>query len=173
VSLLSLALLIGAFNLMTFGSGTIMIPMLQAQFVDGAHVLTADQLLYAFTLGRVTPGQANVYVASIGYMLYGMPGAMASVLAISLPGYLMIPLVKGYERLRHTAWIGGFTRGLTVASVGVVLASVVQISRDALTGPLAWLVLAATLVMTQVLRWNLLVAIGIGGGLGLVLNALR
>jgi hypothetical protein len=54
--------------------------------------------------------------------------------------------------------------------VGLILASVVQISRGALTGPLAWVVLGATLVMTQVFRWNTIAAVGLGSGLGLLLN---
>jgi chromate transporter len=170
VSLWKLALLIALFNLMTFGNGPVMIPMLQTHLVQGAGVLTEDQLLYAFTIARVTPGQANFYVASIGYMLYGMPGAVLATLAIMLPGYAMIPLLNGYEHLRHSTWIKGFTKGLTITSVGLILAAVVQIARGALTQPIAWVVLLATLVMTQVLKWNILVALTVACCLGLLLK---
>src|SRR5205807_3458997 len=132
MSLWKLALLIALFNLMTFGNGPVMIPLLQTHLVEGARVLSQDQLLYAFTIARVTPGQANFYVASIGYMLYGMPGAIVATLAIILPGYIMIPLLHGYEHLRDSRWINGFTKGLTVTFVGLILAAVVQISRDEL-----------------------------------------
>lgn len=170
MSLWKLALLIALFNLMTFGNGPVMIPMLQTHLVQGAGVLTEDQLLYAFTIARVTPGQANFYVASIGYMLYGMPGAVLATLAITLPGYVMIPLLNGYEHLRHSTWIKGFTKGLTITSVGLILAAVVQIARGALTQPIAWVVLLATLVMTQVLKWNILVALTVACCLGLLLK---
>src|ERR1700730_13053119 len=152
MSLWKLALLITLFNLMTFGNGPVMIPLLQTHLVDGARVLTEDQLLYAFTIARVTPGQANFYVASIGYMLYGMPGAIVTTLAIIVPAYIMIPLLRGFEHLRDSRWINGFTKGLTVTSVGLILAAVVQISRDELTQPIAWLVLIAMLLMTQLLK---------------------
>src|SRR6266403_5485662 len=105
MSLWKVALLIALFNLMTFGNGPVMIPLLQTHLVGGAGVITQDQLLYAFTIARVTPGQANLYVASIGYMLYGTPGAILTTLAIVLPGYVMIPFIKGYEHLRHSSWI--------------------------------------------------------------------
>ena len=170
MSLWKLALLIALFNLMTFGNGPVMIPMLQTHLVNGAGVLTEDQLLYAFTIARVTPGQANFYVASIGYMLYGMPGAVLATLAIMLPGYAMIPLLSGYERLSTSTWIKGFTKGLTVTSVGLILAAVVQIGRGALTQRVAWVVLLATLVMTQLLKWNILVALTVACGLGLLLK---
>jgi len=172
MSLWKLALLIALFNVMTFGNGPVMIPLLQTHLVDGARVLTEDQLLYAFTIARVTPGQANFYVASIGYMLYGMPGAIIATLAIILPGYVMIPLLHGFEHLRDSRWIKGFTNGLTITSVGLILAAVVQISRDTLTQPIAWLVLVAMLIMTQLLKWNIFVALATVSCLGLLLRRL-
>ena|SRR3989442_3990996 len=170
MSLWKLALLIALFNLMTFGNGPVMIPLLQTHLVEGARILTEDQLLYAFTIARVTPGQANFYVVSIGYMLYGIAGAIVATLAIILPGYIMIPLLHGYEHLRDSRWINGFTKGLTVTSVGLILAAVVQIARAELTQPIAWVVLLATLVMTQLLKWNILVALVAVSCLGLLLK---
>lgn len=170
MSLWKLALLIAFFNVMTFGNGPVMIPLLQTHLVEGAHVLTEDQLLYAFTIARVTPGQANFYVASIGYMLYGMPGAIVTTLAIILPGYIMIPLLHGLEHLRESRWIKGFTKGLTVTSVGLILAAVVQIARGTLTQPIAWIILIATLVMTQLLKWNIVLALPVASCLGLLLK---
>jgi chromate transporter len=170
MSLWKLALLIALFNLMTFGNGPVMIPLLQTHLVEGARVLTEDQLLYAFTIARVTPGQANFYVASIGYMLYGMPGAIVATLAIILPGYVMIPLLHGLEHLRDSRWIDGFTKGLTVTSVGLILAAVVQIARATLTQPTAWIVLLAMLFVTQLLKWNIFVALATVCCLGLLLK---
>ena len=140
------------------------------RMVERSGVLTEDQLLYAFTIARVTPGQANFYVASIGYMLYGIPGAIVATLAIVLPGYIMIPLMHGYEHLRESLWIKGFTKGLTVASVGLILAAVVQIARGTLTQPIAWIILVATLIMTQLFRWNVLVTLASASCLGLLLK---
>jgi chromate transporter len=170
MNLWKLALLIALFNVMTFGNGPVMIPLLQTHLVDGAHVLTEDQLLYAFTIARVTPGQANFYVASIGYMLYGFPGAIVATLAIILPGYIMIPLLHGFEHLRDSLWIKGFTKGLTVTSVGLILAAVVQIARDTLTQPAAWIVLLTTLVLTQLFKWNIFVTLATVSCLGLLLR---
>src|SRR6266436_4525013 len=147
MSLWKLTLLIALFNIMTFGNGPVMVPLLQTHLVDGSRVLTEDQLLYAFTIACVTPGQANFYVSSIGYMLYGIPGAIVATLAIIVPGYIMIPLLQGLEHLRDSRWIEGFTKGLTVTSVGLILAAVVQIAHGTLTQPIAWAVLIAMLVL--------------------------
>ena len=170
MTLWKLTLLIALFNLITFGNGPVMIPLLQTHLVERTRVLSQDQLLYAFTIARVTPGQANFYVASIGYMLYGMPGALLTTLAIMLPGYVMIPLLKGYERVRHSLWIKGFTKGLTVTSVGLILAAVVRISRGALTQPVAWIVLLVMFFMTQLLKWNAVLALAVASVIGLLLK---
>lgn len=170
MSLWKLTLAIGLFNLMTFVNGPVMIPLLQANLVEDAGVLTQEQLLYAFTVARVTPGQANSYVASVGYMLHGMPGALLATLVIMLPGYLMLAAMKGYERFRHSARVRGFTKGITATSVGLILAAVVQIGGSTLGTPVAWIVFAATIAMTQLLKWNIFVALGAAAVLGLALE---
>jgi chromate transporter len=123
VSLLELCAVVFLYNAMTFGNGPGMVPLLQGDLVDRRGVLSSEQLLYAFTIARVTPGQANTYVAAIGYMLYGLAGALATTAAIQLPGYLMLPLLWGYQRLGAVRLVPAFTRGLTVASVGLIFAA--------------------------------------------------
>ncbi|HXM48208.1 MAG TPA: hypothetical protein VN956_10085, partial [Pyrinomonadaceae bacterium] len=67
-------------------------------------------------------------------------------------------------------WIEGFTKGLTVTSVGLILAAVVQIAHGTLTQPIAWTVLIAMLVLTQLLKWNIFVALAAVTCLGLLLK---
>jgi hypothetical protein len=46
----------------------------------------------------------------------------------------------------------------------------VQIARGALIQPIAWVVLLATLVMTRLLKWNILVTLAVATCLGLLLK---
>jgi chromate transporter len=170
MKLAELVTLIFSFNLMTFGNGPVMIPLLQTNLVDRRGVLTTDQLLYAFTIARVTPGQANVYVASIGYMLFGITGAILATLAIMLPGYLMLPLLKGYELVRTTKLVQNFTRGLTSTSVGLIFAATVQIARRSLTNPIAWAIFPLTLVLTYMLKWNPILSLLVASVVGVLLK---
>jgi chromate transporter len=170
MSLWHFAGLVGLFNLMTFGNGPVMVPMLQQHLVAGAGILTPDQLLYAFAIARVTPGQANTYVAAIGWMLYGWAGAILATIAIQLPGYLMLPLMRLWERFRHAARVRGFVRGLTATSVGLIFAATIEIGRDTLTGWVPVLVLALALLALEWRRWHPLAAIAGAGGVGLALR---
>lgn len=170
MNLPGLVLLILTFNLLTFGNGPAMIPMLQADLVDRTHVLSIEQLLYAFAIARVTPGQANVYVASIGYFLFGLAGAVLATLAIQLPGYLMLPFMKAYERMRSNAWVGRFTRGLTIASVGLIFAATLSIGTKTLTGPVTWVVFLVTLLMILLLKWNQMLSLLLASLVGILLK---
>jgi chromate transporter len=172
MSLLELCVTVLVYNAMTFGNGPVMVPLLQADLVDRRGVLSTGQLLYAFTIARVTPGQANTYVAAIGYMLHGLVGALACTVAIVLPGYLMLPLLWGYERLRGVHLIPAFTRGLTVASVGLIFAATLSIGQATLTGWVSLVVFAAALAMAQLLHWNPLIVLGVSALIGLGARAL-
>ena len=132
-----LLLLLFTANLATFGSGRLMVPILENSLVQESGALTLDQFLFAFTVGRITPGPANLYVASIGWMLHGLPGALLAAAVVLLPGYLIIPLASGYRRLEGNGAVRGFGRGLIAASVGLLLASTIDIGRSALVSPVA------------------------------------
>lgn len=170
MSIFRFTLLIFVFNLLIFGNGPAMIPFLEEELVENEGILSIDQLLYAFAIARITPGQANAYVASIGYFLYGIAGAVLATLAIQLPGYLMLPFIKLYERLQSATWINHFTRGLTVASVGLIFAAALSIGTNTLTGPVTWIVFATALVMLVVFKWNQILTLFAAGLLGIILQ---
>jgi chromate transporter len=152
-----LVLVILTYNLIAFGNGSALLALLQHKLVQETGVLSLDQFLYAYALGRITPGQANLYLASIGYMIYGWLGALATIVAIQVPGYLVLPVLHVYERVRHARSVQGFIRGLTAASVGLMFAIALNIGREALTGFVPWLVFLVTLALVFLARRGLLI----------------
>jgi chromate transporter len=170
MSLWGLVGLVLGYNLLTFGNGPVMVPLLQRHLVEGSHLVTLDQFLYAYALGRATPGQANLYVAALGYMSFGWVGAILTVVAIQLPGYLMLPLVKGYERFREVRAVRGFTRGLTAVSVALMLSVTLSIGRQTLTDWITVVVFALTLGLITIRHWNAIYAMLAAGALGAVLK---
>jgi chromate transporter len=170
MSLWALVGLVLGFNLLTFGNGPVMIPLLQRHLVEESGLLTLDQFLYAYALGRVTPGQANLYVAAIGYMAFGWWGALTTIAAIQLPGYMMLPLMRWYERFRHLGAVRGFTRGLTAVSVSLMLSVTWDIGRDTLANPLTWVAFLLTLGLVVVGRWNAVMAMLVAAAAGAALK---
>ena len=170
MSLFGLVALVLGFNLLTFGNGPVMVPLLQRHLVEQAGILSLDQFLYAYALGRATPGQANLYVAALGFMTFGWAGAVATIAAIQVPGYLMLPLVKGFERFRDVRAVRGFTRGLTAVSVSLMLAVTYDIGRETLDDAITVVVFMLTLGLITVRRWNALGAMFAAGLLGAALK---
>lgn len=169
MSLPQLLFTIFAYNMLTFGNGSAVLALLQHRLVDG-HILSLDQFLYAYALGRVTPGQNNLYLASVGYMIAGILGAFVAIIAIQIPGYVVLPVLKGYERVREQRAVQGFIRGLTAASVGLMFAVAYRIGVEALTGLIPWIVFAATLALIFLAKRGLLLGMVGGCGLGVALK---
>ncbi len=172
MSLLNLVYSIFLYNLLTFGAGPNMIPLLQKNFVDQMRVISDAQLLYAFAVGRVTPGQANTFVASIGFMLYGLIGATLATLVIQLPGYVMLPFMKGYEMFKGSQIMAYFTRGLTAASIGMIFASTLNIGLRTLHGWVAFLTFGVAVVFIYFLKWNPIIGLLAASLVGVVVQLL-
>lgn len=168
-----LLLLLFTANIATFGSGIATVPILEQTLIHDTGALTLDQFLFAFTVGRITPGPANLYVAGIGYMTHGLPGALLSAAVVMLPGFVIIPLSAGFRRLEHVPAVRGFSRGLTAAVVGVMISTAIGIGQTILVSTTAVLVCALTLALLYRLRWNPLLAVIAGAGAGLILTSIH
>lgn len=160
-------LLVVTFNAIAMGNGPVMVPLFRRSLTEEHGVLSLDQLLYAFAIGQVTPGQTNLYAAALGYMLRGSPGVVVALAALVLPAYVIIPLARGYERLSRQPLLAAVTRGMTSASVGLILAATWSIGQQTLTTPTAWIVVLLTATLTYLARWpallSLVTASAVGG----------
>ncbi|MFN0070632.1 MAG: chromate transporter, partial [Chloroflexota bacterium] len=126
-------------------------------------------LLFAFALARVTPGQSNLYIASIGYMMFGWPGAALSMLAIALPSYVMLPVLRSYHHLRAFSAVPRFTRGLASTAVGILLATTWNLSKDSLEPPVTWVVLPVALGLMLFTKLPTLVSLALATIVGVVI----
>jgi chromate transport protein ChrA len=103
-------------------------------------------------------------------MLYGPAAAFLAVLAINLPAYTMLPLVRWYERACNLEWVQRAVRGLTSVSVGLIFAATAGIGCHALRHSACWIVFLAVLSFRQVLRWGSLTSLLMGGAIGVLLG---
>lgn len=172
MTLLELASFIGITNILTFGGGLTMVPILQQELVVNRGVLSQDQLLYIYTVARITPGQVNLYIPAIGQILHGFGGATVVLLALILPSFLMIPMLNMYHKLEHHVSVGNFTKGLTSAAIGVIFAAVMQISQVSLITPIAITVFFIILLLKLVFKVPTIASFIIASSVGIFLKAL-
>lgn len=126
-------------------------------------------MLYAFSIARVIPGQANLFVAAIGHVLFGVPGAALSIVVVAAPAYLMIPLLHSFQLLRGNRRVLSMTRGLGSTAVGLLLASTWNLSKDALDGPVTWAVFVLALVLMLFTRLPTVVSLLAAPCVGIIL----
>src|SRR5437763_16567950 len=77
-------------SLFVFGSGLAIVPFLHGGVVQEHHWLTERQFHDAVAIAMITPGPVVITVGFIGYLVRGLPGAIAASLGVFLPVYLFV-----------------------------------------------------------------------------------
>ena len=73
----------------------------------------------ALAVGQIAPGPSGLWIVSLGYLIAGVPGALAAVAATLLPPALVLPIERLYQRHGRHPLMLGFTHGMGLAVVGV------------------------------------------------------
>jgi chromate transporter len=109
----------------TFGGGDPTMASLQRDLI-GRKWITREDFALAYSLARVTPG-TNVlaFCAATGARVLGAAGALAAVLAVTLPSAILaVLLTRGFEAWRTTPWAMAALGGTVAAVSGMMWASV-------------------------------------------------
>ena len=140
-------------GLLVFGSGLVIVPFLKTYVVDRYHWLGNRQFLDSVAVGMISPGPVVISATFVGFLLNGLPGAVAASVGIFAPAVLFTilatPLLLRYAdnpRLR------GFIRGITVAVVGVLVGTTYLVAETAIGDLPTVAIAAATLVIFY--RWR-------------------
>ncbi len=132
-----------------FGSGYVLLALLQADFVDRMHWLTEQQLLDAIAIGQVTPGPLFTTATFIGYILGGASGAAVATIGIFLPAFVFVALSGAIiPRIRRSPLAGAFLDGVNVASLALMAVVTVELATSGVTD---WLTLALAVVSAVLL----------------------
>lgn len=115
----------------TFGGGYITIMMLGRDFVDRRRWLKQGEYDLAFSLARVTPGTNIVaFCAAIGSLMKGWPGALAAVLAITVPSAaIAVALMQTFVSWRNQPWAMAALAGTVAAVTGMMWATVWMLAK--------------------------------------------
>jgi chromate transporter len=108
-------------SLITF-AGQAALPVLNQELVQIRHLATAADISKSLAVGRLSPGPTGMFVVSLGYLVAGWPGAFLAMLGSALPPLVVLPLAPLIRRSLHRLWVGGFMRGIGLASAGLLLA---------------------------------------------------
>lgn len=163
---------------LVFGGGHVVLPLLDAEVVQSGWV-TPDVFLAGYGAAQAVPGPLFTFAAYLGAVLgpepNGAPGAVLALLAIFLPGFLLlVGVLPFWNRFRTMAKAQSLMQGANAAVVGVLGAALYSpVFTTAITDPrdLA-LALAGFVALTA---WNVpsWIVVGLSAVGGVLLAAQR
>jgi len=162
----SLALSLFKIGAVAFGSGTTILPLIQADVVDIHHWLTMSQFADGIALGQITPGPFLITAAFIGYKMGGVFGATIATFAIFSPSFVMtLVFTEIFSHVRNMGAVRGALAGVLASFVGMLAVVILHLGGFALSSPAAYAFAAMAFVAV---RWFKIDVHWIFGG-GLVL----
>jgi len=162
VEIFTTFLLIGATS---FGGGVV--AYLRENLVAGRHWLDDEEFVQVMEISQTLPGlNATNMSVIIGDRLAGLPGAVAGLVGMTIPGALIIlGLGVLYASHGNAAGAAGVLAGVAAGAAGLLTATVLQLGRK-VVGTIADIALvAATCVAISVLHLSLLTTLIIIGPL--------
>jgi chromate transporter len=154
---------------LSYGSGFVIIPLMQADAVSHYHWMTGGQFPNAVALGQITPGPVVQTVAVVGYAAAGLAGGLLAAVVAFAPSFAFILLgASRFDRLRGNHQVSAFLGGAGPAAIGAILGSAVPLAR-ALTEPWQYEVLAGAAVLLLLLRRGVVVTLLAAGAAGLLI----
>ncbi|MGI6733802.1 MAG: chromate transporter [Anaerovoracaceae bacterium] len=152
----------------TFGGGYAMIPAIRRETVEKRHWIDEDGIADCIAISQSLPGAFAVNVSIfIGKKVKGTPGAAVACFGIVFPAYLAILIILMFlGTVEGNIYIDGAFKGITAASVALILVTTVQLGRSILKSGTAWVVATLSFAAIVLLSANAIYAILAGGIIG-------
>lgn len=163
---------------LVFGGGHVVLPLLQAEVVVPGWV-TPDQFLAGYGAAQAVPGPLFTFAAYLGAVLgpepNGVAGAMIALLAVFLPGFLILTgILPFWDRFRAMAPAQSLMQGANAAVVGILGAALYSPVFTSAIGDMRDLALALV-CFVLLMAWKappwVAVIVAAAGGAGLALFA--
>ena len=120
--LFDLATMMFRIDLFAFGGGFASVPLMFHEIVEAQSWMDGQTFLNGIALGQITPGPIVITATFVGYMLYGLIGAVVATVSVFLPSFLIVIGVTPYfDRLRNSAYFAGAIRAILCSFVGLLL----------------------------------------------------
>lgn len=152
---------------LVFGGGHVVLPLLESEVVRSGW-MSANDFLAGYGAAQAVPGPLFTFSSYLGALLDGVPGAILALVAIFLPGFLLlVGVMPFWHQLRKKTWAPALMRGTNAAVVGVLGGALYDpVWTSAITGPEGFaLALVGFVLLTvwKVAPWIVVVISAVGG----------
>jgi chromate transporter len=153
----------------SFGGGVV--AYLREYAVSDTKWLDDEGFLDALEISQTLPGLNAVNMSVIiGDNLRGIPGAIAAVAGLVLPGVIIIMgLGAFWQEQSHNPQVKAFLIGVAAAAVGLLSTVTLQLGHKQFVKPLDLAIIAATFVAVSILRIPLYIVLVVIGSAAVLL----
>lgn len=142
------------------------VPYLRASLVTKRHWVDDKEFVEMLSISQSLPGlNATNMAILVGEKLRGALGSTAAIIGMCLPGALLMYVVGIFYRNHGDhVWVTAALRGVAAAAVGLILSTVVGLSKKSLAGKFDFVFMALTVIAVNRLHQSVprtLVAVGI------------
>ncbi len=118
----TLALLMMKIDLFAFGGGFASVPLMLQEVVNVRGWMDSKTFMDGIALGQVTPGPIVITATFVGFLTYGLAGAMIATVAIFTPSFILLILGEHiFSRLKRSALFNRAVKGILASFVGLLL----------------------------------------------------
>lgn len=144
--LLQLYFIFFKIGLFTFGGGIAMMPMMEAELVNGKNWITSEELLDYFAVGQSTPGIIAINVATfVGYKKSKILGGIVATLGVITPSIIIICLLAGLiSSVDEYPMVQKALKGINVAVCALMTDVVLNFAKKTAKGIVSVVLMAAS-----------------------------
>lgn len=122
-----LALTMTKIDFFAYGGGFASLPLMFHEVVDVHGWLNSSTFLNGIALGQVTPGPIVITATFVGYLLYGIPGAIVATFGMFTPSFLIvIGLAPYYDKIRNSFHFHQIISGILFSFVGLLVSVTIR-----------------------------------------------
>jgi chromate transporter len=109
-------------DIFAFGGGFASLPLMLHEIVMDRGWLDSKTFMDGIALGQVTPGPIVITATFVGYLVYGLSGAVVATVAIFSPSFFVLVIVAPFfDRLKNSVYFLRAIDGVFASFVGLLL----------------------------------------------------
>ncbi len=149
-------------GLLLYGSGYVLLAFIQSEFVDKLQVLTQVQMIDAISVGEFTPGPVFTTATFIGYLLFGIPGALVATVGF-LPSFLLVLILAPlFSKLKQSNTFSKMLIGINAATLALMANVTIQLGQNIFV---EWYFILIFISLLGILKYKINSAFFILGGI--------
>jgi chromate transporter len=120
--LFNLAAVMLKIDLFAFGGGFASLPLMLHEVVINREWMDSKTFMDGIALGQITPGPIIITATFVGYLVYGILGAVVATISILTPSFFMVITVAPFfDRLKNSVYFMKAIDGIFASFVGLLV----------------------------------------------------